>query len=290
MKIIDILKEDRPHISCELFPPKKWENMESVRSVVSEVVKAKPDYMSVTYGATGGTSEYTVDLVSDIKSHGIPALGHLSCVSSDREKVRSVIAEYKQRGIENILALRGDIPQDSDFKPSEDYKHASDLMYEIKSMGDFCIAGACYPEGHPESGDINEDLQYTKLKVECGCDFLITQMFFDNNILYNYMFKLLKHGIDVPVDAGIMPVTNAKQIGRIMMLSGNLVPPRFKMIVDRFGNDPLAMKQAGIAYATEQIIDLIANGVNNIHIYAMNKPDVVQSIMNNLSYVAPRSL
>ena len=288
MKIIDILKEDKPHISCELFPPKKWENMENARKTVREVSALHPDYMSVTYGATGGTSDYTVDLVSEIKNQGVPALGHLSCVSSDREKVRSVITQYKEAGIENVLALRGDIPADSGFEPSKDYKHACELMAEIREMGDFCIAGACYPEGHPESRNLEEDLEFTRLKVESGCDFLITQMFFDNNILYNYLYKLMKKGIDVPVDAGIMPVTNAAQIGRIIKLSGNLVPARFKMIVDRFGEDPEAMKQAGIAYATEQIIDLMANGVNNIHVYTMNKPDVMEAIMNNLSMIAPR--
>jgi len=289
MKIIDLLKDNKPHISCELFPPKKWENLESAREVVAKTAALKPDYMSVTYGATGGTSKYTCDLTNEVQNvHGIPALGHLTCVSSDRKTVRDMVLEYKRTGIENILALRGDLPAGGDFKPSADYRHAVDLMAEIKSMGDFCIAGACYPEGHPESGSIDEDLEYTKLKVEAGCDFLITQMFFDNNILYNYMYKLLKKGIDVPIDAGIMPVTNKAQIARIISLSGNLVPPRFKMIVDHFGDDPLAMRQAGIAYATEQIIDLFANGVNCVHIYTMNHPEVAGEIFRNLSYIAPR--
>lgn len=290
MKIIDFLKNDAPHISCELFPPKKWENIEAARKVVAETALLKPDYMSVTYGATGGTSKYTVDLVDEVQNKcGIPALGHLTCVSSDRETVDAMVRSYKEHGIENILALRGDIPSGSDFEPSKDFKHACDLMAEIKSMGDFCIAGACYPEGHPESKSVDEDIEYTRLKVEAGCDFLITQMFFDNNILYNYMYKLLKKGIDVPIDAGIMPVTNAAQIARIISLSGNLVPPRFKMIVDKFGSNPEAMKQAGIAYATEQIIDLFANGVNNVHIYTMNHPEIAEAIFNNLSTIAPRT-
>ena len=289
MKIIDFLKDNKPHISCELFPPKKWENLEAAKAVVAETAALKPDYMSVTYGATGGTSKYTIDLANEIQNvcH-IPALGHLTCVSSDRETVRHMVSAYKEHGIENILALRGDIPADSGFEPSKYYKHSEDLMAEIKSMGDSCIAGACYPEGHPESRSVDEDIEYTKRKVEAGCDFLITQMFFDNNILYNYMYKLLKKGVDVPIDAGIMPVTNKSQIARIISLSGNLVPPRFKMIVDHFGDNPEAMKQAGIAYATEQIIDLFANGVNCVHIYTMNHPEVAGEIFRNLSFIAPR--
>lgn len=291
MKIIDLLNDNRLHISCELFPPKKWENFEAAKKVVADTAALKPDYMSVTYGATGGTSKYTVDLVDYIQNvQNIPALGHLTCVSSDRETVDNVVNAYKAHGIENILALRGDIPADSGFEPSKDFRHACDLMAEIKSMGDFCIAGACYPEGHPESASVDSDLEFTKLKVEAGCDFLITQMFFDNNILYNYMYKLLKKGIDVPVDAGIMPVTNKSQIARIISLSGNLVPPRFKMIVDRFGDDPEAMKQAGIAYATEQIIDLFANGVNCVHLYTMNHPEIAEAIFRNLSDIAPRKI
>ena len=289
MKIIDLIKDKKPHISCELFPPKKWENLEEAKKVVAETAALKPDYMSVTYGATGGTSKYTVDLADTIQNvHNIPALGHLTCVSSDRNTVREMISSYKQHKIENILALRGDIPADSNFQPSKDFHHSEDLIAEIKSMGDFCIAGACYPEGHPESPSIDDDLEKTKRKVEAGCDFLITQMFFDNNILYNYMYKLLKKGVDIPIDAGIMPVTNKKQIARIISLSGNLVPPRFKMIVDHFGDDPEAMKQAGIAYATEQIIDLFANGVNCVHLYTMNHPEVAEAIFKNLSFIAPR--
>ena len=289
MKIIDLIKDKKPHISCELFPPKKWENLEEAKKVVAETAALKPDYMSVTYGATGGTSKYTVDLADTIQNvHNIPALGHLTCVSSDRNTVREMISSYKQHKIENILALRGDIPADSNFQPSKDFHHSEDLIAEIKSMGEFCIAGACYPEGHPESPSIDDDLEKTKRKVEAGCDFLITQMFFDNNILYNYMYKLLKKGVDIPIDAGIMPVTNKKQIARIISLSGNLVPPRFKMIVDHFGDDPEAMKQAGIAYATEQIIDLFANGVNCVHLYTMNHPEVAEAIFKNLSFIAPR--
>lgn len=286
MRLTELLRSDEITISCELFPPKQGAQLENYRKIVGEMAAIKPAYMSVTYGATGGTSDYTVELANEIRNvNHIPALAHLTCASSTREKVAEVIAELKEKQIENILALRGDIPQNADFPLPNQYKHASELIYDIKSQGDFCIGGACYPEGHPEAATIFEDLDHLKEKVQAGCDFLTTQMFFDNHILYNFMYKALKRGIDVPVVAGIMPVTNANQIKRIISLSGNMVPPRFLAIVDRFGNNPAAMRQAGIAYATEQIIDLIANGVNHVHIYTMNKPDIAGEILDNLSEV-----
>ena len=284
MKISNILKSEKVGISCELFPPKIGSQLNNVRDIVKEMALLKPSYMSITYGATGGTSEYTVDIANEIQNiNHIPALAHLTCVSSTREKVHSVIEQLKANQIENILALRGDIPQNVDFPLPNQYKFASELINDIKNQGDFCIGGACYPEGHPEAATINEDLDHLKEKVEAGCDFLTTQMFFDNNIYYNFMYKLLKKNINVPVIPGIMPVTRSSQIKQIISLSGNMVPPRFKEIVDRFSNDPAAMRQAGIAYATEQIIDLIANGVNHVHIYTMNKPDIAGAIINNLS-------
>ena len=289
MKIRDILAEGRPTLSFEVFPPKTADAYESVEKAASKIAELKPDFMSVTYGATGGTSDYTVELANEVRNvNHIPALAHLTCASSTKEKVASVIQELKEKQIENILALRGDIPQNADFPLPNQYKHASELIYDIKSQGDFCIGGACYPEGHPESQTLEEDLIHLKEKVDAGCEFLTTQMFFDNNILYNFMYKALKHGIDVPVVAGIMPITNANQVKRSIALSGSLVPRRFLAIVDRFGSDPAAMKQAGIAYATDQIIDLIANGVNHVHIYTMNKPDVAGAILENLSDIYVR--
>lgn len=286
MRIIDVLKDEQVHISCELFPPKQGHQLENVKQVVQEIAILKPSYMSVTYGATGGTSDYTVDIANEIQNKNeIPALAHLTCASSTREKVHEVVEQLKAKKIENILTLRGDIPENTDFPLPNQYKHASELIADVKSLGDFCIGGACYPEGHPEAATMQEDIEHLKEKVDAGCDFLTTQMFFDNGIYYNFMYKILKKNINVPVVAGIMPVTNATQIRRIISLSGNNVPPRFKAIVDRFSDNPAAMKQAGIAYATEQIIDLIANGVNNIHIYTMNKPDVAGAIFKNLSEI-----
>lgn len=289
MRLTELLKSDEVTISCELFPPKQGAQLENYKKIVKDMAAVKPAYMSVTYGATGGTSDYTVELADEVCNvNRIPALAHLTCASSTKEKVASVIEKLKEHKIENILALRGDIPQDADFPLPNQYKHASELIADIKAQGDFCIGGACYPEGHPEADTIYEDLDHLKEKVEAGCEFLTTQMFFDNNILYNFMYKALKRGIDVPVVAGIMPVTNASQIKRIVSLSGNMVPPRFLAIVDRFRENPEAMKQAGIAYATEQIIDLIANGVNHVHIYTMNKPDIAGAILENLSEIYVR--
>lgn len=284
MKLSEILKEEKVTLSFEVFPPKTSDSYESVETATREIAKLKPDFMSVTYGAGGGTSEYTASIASNIqKTENVPTLAHLTCVSSKKEKVHNQLKLLESYGIENIMALRGD-RTDSD---SEDYHYASELITDIKNIcGDkFCIGGACYPECHPESKNLKEDIMYLKEKVDAGCEFLTTQMFFDNNILYKYVFKLREAGICVPVVAGIMPVTNANQISRICSLSGTYLPSKFKNIVDKFGSDTESMKQAGIAYATEQIIDLIANGINHIHVYSMNKPDVAEKIQSNLSQI-----
>ena len=288
MKVSELLKTDQVTISVELFPPKKGSQLENYKAIVGQMAELKPSYISCTYGATGGTSDYTVEIADTINSYGIPAIAHLTCASSTKDKVQSVIKELKERNIENILALRGDIPENADFPLPDQYHHAIELIGEIKEIGDFCIGGACYPEGHPEADTMEEDLQHLKEKVDAGCDYLTTQMFFDNNVYYRFLYKALAKGINVPVVPGIMPATNATQVKRTISLTGNLVPAKFLSIVDRFGSDPEAMKQAGIAYATEQIIDLIANGVNHIHIYSMNKPDVAGAIMDNLSKIYVR--
>ena len=280
MKIKEILAQGKPTLSFEVFPPKTEAAYESVEKAAGEIAKLKPSFMSVTYGAGGGTSRYTVEIASMIQDLGVTPLAHLTCVSSTREKVHQVLEQLREKRIENVLALRGDIPADG-VTPRE-YRYASQLIREIKEFGDFCIGAACYPEGHVESANKSVDMDYLKEKVEAGCDFVTTQMFFDNSILYSYLYRIREKGITVPVIAGIMPVTNARQISRITGMSGTYLPSRFKSIVDRFGDNPAAMKQAGIVYATEQIIDLIANGVNGIHVYSMNKPDVAAKIQDNL--------
>ena len=245
--------------------------------------------MSVTYGAGGSTVGYSAALAKKVEDNGMPALAHLTCVKADEAKLAEVLGQLQGFGVKNILALRGDIPADMQGEEIGSFAHASELMRFVKQQGDFCVGGAAYPEGHPESGSLEKDIENTKYKVDAGVDFLVTQMFFDNHILYNFLYKALSRGIDVPVVAGIMPVTNKAQIKRIVSLSGNMVPPRFLAIVDRFGDNPAAMRQAGIAYATDQIIDLIANGVNHVHIYTMNKPDVAGEILDNLSEIYVRA-
>ncbi|MBR4061563.1 MAG: methylenetetrahydrofolate reductase [Clostridia bacterium] len=287
MKLTELFKNDKLSLSFEVFPPKTDTAFESVKHATEEIAKLRPSFMSVTYGAGGGTSKYTLDIAKNIKAnYGVPTLAHLTCVSSTRETVRERIEDMKAAGIENVMALRGDIPaglENAD-RSHWDYKHAVELVRELKESGaDFCIGGACYPEIHPESANQKEDIKYLKEKVEAGCEFLTTQMFFDNNLLYNFLYKIRESGITVPIIPGIMPITNGNQVDRAIKLSGSFMPQRFKSLVDKFGTTPAAMKQAGIAYATDQIIDLFANGIRNVHVYSMNKPDVAEAILRNLS-------
>ena len=284
MKIKDILAQDKPVLSFEVFPPKEEAAFEPVEAAAFEIAKLSPAFMSVTYGAGGGTSKYTVEIAADLKEKfGVTSLAHLTCVASSREHVHRVVERLKEHEICNIMALRGDIPKDGVIH--HDYKYASELIAELKTLGDFCIGGACYPEGHVESATKAEDILHLKEKVNAGCDFLTTQMFFDNDLLYNFLYQIRDKGITVPVVAGIMPVTNAKQMKRILSMSGAYIPSKFRAIVDKFGDNPAAMRQAGVAYATDQIVDLIANGVNAIHVYSMNKPDVAAQIKSSLSKI-----
>ncbi len=289
MKIKDILAREKVTLSYEVFPPKKDMPFEPILNAVDRLCLDQPDFMSVTYGAGGGTGHNTVKIASHVQNDlGVTALAHLTCVSSTRDQVAAAIEEIKAAGIENILALRGDIPQGVEagsYPVGQYFNYANELVEEIKKHGDFCIGAACYPEGHVECAHKADDIANLKRKVDAGVDFLTTQMFFDNNLLYNFLYRIREQGITAPVIAGIMPITNPKQVARAIELSGTYVPQRFKSIVDKFGHNPEAMKQAGIAYATDQIIDLVANGVKAIHIYTMNKPDVAQEIRKNLSYI-----
>lgn len=285
MKIIDIIKTGRPSLSFEVFPPKTSDSFESVKLASEKIATLSPSFMSVTYGAGGGTSEYTLEIAKNLQSKGVTALAHLTCVNSSKNEVEMRLKRLKESGIENILALRGDITPENQNREKWDYHYANELVTQIKKEYDFCVGGACYPEGHPECETQSMDIINLKRKVDAGCDFLTTQMFFDNNILYNFIYKLRENGINVPIVAGIMPVTNGKQIKRSCALTGSQLPPRFKAIVDKYGNNPEAMKQAGIAYATEQIIDLYANGINVVHVYSMNKFDVAEKIRDNISEI-----
>ena len=286
MKIIEILNPGEVTVSFELFPPKLGESLDDAKSIVREVATLKPSFISVTYGAGGSTNKTTVEVANEVQNvNGVPVLAHLTCVGEERQTIKATLDELKKNGIVNILALRGDFPEEKAAKRNHVFRYASDLTTEILAHGDFCVGGACYVEGHPESSTLQADIDNLKTKVECGCQFLTSQMFFDNNRFYNFMFRLLKSGVDVPVVAGIMPITNAAQIERIFKLSGTALPPQFKAMVDRFINDPAALRQAGLLYATGQIIDLIANGVNHIHIYTMNRPNNAKSIMRGINKI-----
>lgn len=289
MKIVKILKNNRCSLSFEVFPPKASSTFDEVKPAIEKIAKLKPSFMSVTYGAGGGTSQYTLDIAKDIRNrYGVPTMAHLTCVSSNKQTVAEKINALKAAGIQNVMALRGDLTPEMKLSDASkwDYKHAIDLVRELKeSDADFCIGCACYPEVHPESPHQKEDIMYLKEKVDAGCDFITTQMFFDNNLLYNFLYKIREAGITVPVIPGIMPITRAVQLERAIKLSGSFIPQRFKALVDRFGGDDFAMMQAGVAYATDQIIDLYANGVENVHLYTMNKPEVARAIQNNLSSI-----
>ena len=280
MKIRDLLSPDHPTLSFEVFPPKTEAQYESVKEASRQIAELKPAFMSVTYGAGGGTTAYTTRLAGYLKSIGVESLAHLTCVSTSRARLEEILAAYREQGIENVLALRGDLPKDG--HREYDFMYASDLVPAIHAAGDFCVGAACYPEGHPEAATRSLDIENLKRKVEAGCDFITTQMFFDNALYYNFLYRIRKAGIKVPVLAGIMPVTSSNSLKRIRELSGSYMPLRFMGLVDRFWDNPLAMQQAGIAYATEQIIDLVANGVDGIHIYCMNRPDVSRQLRENL--------
>lgn len=293
MKLTDELQKKQFSLSFEVFPPKTDALYDSVRDAAKKIAALSPTFMSVTYGAGGGTSEYTLNLARDIKdTFHVPSIAHLTCISSTKETVRSKIRSFTEAGIENIMALRGDIPTGMDINDStRDYHHAVDLIADIRSISpEMCIGGACYPEKHPESTDSKEDIRYLKEKVDAGCDFLVTQMFFDNNLLYNFLYRIREVGITVPVVAGVMPITAANQITRAVELSGSFIPRRFSSLLDIFGKYPDAMKKAGIAYATDQIIDLFANGITHVHVYSMNKPDVAAQIIANLTDILGKKL
>ena len=289
MKLTELFREDKQYLSFEVFPPKTDTAFESVQAATEAIAELHPSFVSVTYGAGGGTSRYTLEMAKKIKHEcGVPTLAHLTCVSSTKETVRQRIRDMQEAGIENVMALRGDLTpemmgQDRSQWP---YRHAVELIRDIRESGaDFCIGGACYPEIHPESANQKEDIRYLKEKVDAGCDFLTSQMFFDNNLFYNFLYKIREAGITVPVVPGIMPITNANQEARAIQLSGSFMPQHFKSLVDKFGQNPKAMEQAGIAYATDQIIDLYANGITNVHVYSMNKPYVARKIQENLSEI-----
>lgn len=289
MKLTTLFNKPGYSLSFEVFPPKTDSLFETVKEATEEIASLSPSFVSVTYGAGGGTSRYTLEIAKNIKErYGVPTLAHLTCISSTREAVAEQIRRIREAGVENVMALRGDLPKEMEGqdRSSWAYHHAVELVRELKNCGaDFCVGGACYPEVHPESENQTEDIRHLKEKVDAGCDFLTTQMFFDNNLFYNFLYKIREAGVTVPVIPGVMPITAGNQVARAIRLSGSFMPQRFKALVDRFGDDHAAMKEAGVIYASDQIIDLFANGIKNVHVYTMNKPDVAAKIMKNVSEI-----
>ena len=283
MMIRDLLKDKNPRISFEIFPPKTDAGYESVLSATNKIAALKPSFISVTYGAGGGTSKNTVSIASHISNDlGVTSLAHLTCVSSTKEEVHQVIRRLKEEKIENILALRGDIPSDDSFPLPNQYRYASELIEDIKKEGNFCIGAACYPEGHYESKSLDEDIQNLKYKIGAGVKVLITQLFFDNQCFYEFVGKARMMGIKVPVSAGIMPIVNSRQIERTVALSGASLPHDFTKMISLYENNPEKLFEAGIQYAVDQIRDLIINGVDGIHLYTMNNPKVAVKVYEKI--------
>lgn len=288
MYIKELYAAKKPILSLEIFPPKKESPIEVIYDTIQGLQNLRPDFISVTYGAGGSSTKRTVEIASLLKNkYGIEALAHLTCIASTKEQVNTIVAELEQQGVENILALRGDLPDDPDFKFPDPlhFRYAQDLISHLKEHSPVCIGAACYPEGHTEAPSLAKDLQHLAEKVEAGADFLISQLFFDNELFYEFMDKLRATGVTVPVSAGIMPVLNRRQIERMTSLSGASLPKKFSRMMEKYEHNPEALKEAGIAYATEQIIDLLSWGVDGIHLYTMNKPDVARKIIGNISSI-----
>lgn len=287
MKIIDIIESKPITLSFEVFPPKTEDRYESVAQAIAALSFLSPDYMSVTYGAGGGTSKNTVRIATDIeKLHHTTALAHLTCLSSTKQDIRSILGELSDNGIHNILALRGDQPSpDSGAPVPHDYRYAVELVRDIRSYGGFCVGAACHPEGHPERVGAKEEIVRLREKVDAGVDFLVSQFFFENQKFYDFVERMSAAGIHAPIIVGVMPVTSVKSLNRMIAISGTSVTPRMRTLLSRWGDDPESLTKAGILHASEQILDLVGNGFGGIHIYTMNKPEIAGAIHKNIGFL-----
>lgn len=283
MKLSELFKQDKTVFSLEVFPPKRDNPIETIYKTLDELQELSPDFISVTYGASGSLADNsTCEIASAIKhKYGIESAAHLTCVNSSREEVSEVLRRLEENGVENILALRGDLVPD--VPPKKEFRHASELITFIKeSPYDFGISGACYPEGHLDSRNQVEDILNLKKKVDAGAEHLISQLFFDNELFYDFVDKARIAGINVPIEAGIMPVVNKKQIERMVSLCGASLPSKFTKMMSRYENRPEAMRDAGIAYAVNQIVDLVSQGVEGVHLYTMNNPYIAKRISESV--------
>lgn len=281
MKVRELFN-DKTVFSFEVFPPKKTSSIDVIYQTLDELHDLNPDFISVTFSAGGsGNGQFACDIASRIKESGITPVIHLPCINYTKEEISATLAEIDRCGIENILALRGDV--NPDIPPKRDFAYASDLISFLKEHGDYDIAGACYPECHPDSDSLDEDIDNLRLKVEAGADHLITQLFFDNETFYRFIEKVRAKGINVPIEAGIMPVVNKNQIERMVTTCGASLPRKFVKIMQRYEHQPEALRDAGIAYAINQIVDLAASGVDGIHLYTMNNAYVARKISEAVS-------
>ena len=287
MKIIEKFKENRPLISFEIFPPKPDYPIDTIFNTIDELYSLEPDFMSVTYGAGGSTKDRTVEISSYIQNkYNLTSNAHVTCISSSKEEVQNISKSLKEKNIQNVMALRGDYPKDSlSGLPVDRYNNSVELIEYFKQNTDFCIGAACYPEKHPDAKDLNADIDFLKRKMDAGADYLVTQLFFDNGMFYDFYDKAIKKGIYLPISVGIMPILNKRQITSIVRLTGNSIPNKFRRLLDKYENNPEALKEAGMSYAVSQIIDLLSWGVDGIHIYTMNKPSTARKILENISAI-----
>lgn len=287
MRIAELFKEKKTVLSFEIFPPKRNDPVDTVYQTIDALKDLAPDFISVTYGAGGSTKGHTVEIASHIqKNCGINALPHLTCVTSTRREVEEALGSLEAAGVENLLALRGDLPKDAAGSTENGhYTYAKELIEHIRARGGFCLGAACYPEKHQEALSRNSDLKHLKAKVDAGAEFLISQLFFDNDLFYDFMERIDLLDIKVPVTAGIMPMLNRNQIARTVELSGCSLPKKFTRILERYEHDPIAFREAGMAYAIEQIIDLMSWGISGIHLYTMNRPESARIIVDSISAV-----
>lgn len=286
MKIKSLFETVKPTVSFEIFPPKKESSIDGIYDTIEQLKSLNPDFISVTYGAGGTTQSNTIEIASTVKkNYGIESIAHLTCITSDKKTLESTVDQLKAKNIKNILALRGDIPEGFDPGFNPDFKYAADLIHFLKEKGDFSIGCACYPEGHIESTKKSDDIEHLKTKVDAGADFLITQLFYDNDLFFDFREKLDIIDIKAPIIAGVLPVLNIKQIKRITELSGCSLPKKFIKILERYEHNPKALEEAGIAYAIEQTIDLMSSGIDGIHLYTMNRPDAALKIMNSIGII-----
>lgn len=288
MKIKDKLNEKKPLISFEIFPPKANYPVDTIYNTIDELYNLNPDFMSVTYGAGGSTKDKTVEISSYIQNkYNLTSIAHVTCISSTKNELDNILNSLKENNVQNVLALRGDYPKDfapGDF-PGDGYKNSAELIEYFKINSDLGIGAACYPEKHPDAKDLNSDIDFLKRKMDAGADFLVTQMFFDNELFYDFYDKAQKKGINLPIITGIMPILNKRQIDTIINLTGNSIPKKFRRLLEKYENNPEALKEAGMSYAVSQIIDLLSWGIDGIHIYTMNKPSTARKILGSITAI-----